>query len=351
MPIYFLLSLKLPPGLNTQLERIIRECLWRDKDGPKQSLSSWEIVCKLRDKGGLGIVNFSKKNDSLLLKHLDKFYNKAEVPWVQLIWFSYYTSSVPHAERLCGSFWWRDIVKLVEGFRDVTQIKPGSGDTFLFWSDNWHILDSYEPLSSRFPRLFSYLPLSAQAYSEYCMLDTALRDSPLSDDKDVWFYQWGQKYQSRQFYKHLHSNLNAPPVYSWIWKSACIMRTKTFAWLLLSDRLNTCDLLVRRHWKVIEDKHCVLCVTRDYEDRTHLFFDCLFSRRVWAYLQINWSMGDNVQSILAAAKRDFAQPFFMEILIMACWNIWKIRNGKIFENQRPTFTKWKNAFIHDMTIL
>jgi hypothetical protein len=62
-------------------------------------------------------------------------------------------------------------------------------------------------------------------------------------------------------------------------------------------------------------------------------------------------MGDDVQSILAAAKKDFAQPFFMEILIMACWNIWKIRNGKIFENQRPTFTKWKNAFIHDMTIL
>jgi hypothetical protein len=104
MPIYFLLSLKLPPGLNIQLEKIIRQCLWRDNDGPKQSLSSWEMVCKPRDKGGLGIVSFNKKNDSLLLKHLDKFYNKPEVPWVQLIWFSCYTSSVPHAERLCGSF-------------------------------------------------------------------------------------------------------------------------------------------------------------------------------------------------------------------------------------------------------
>jgi hypothetical protein len=54
--------------------------LWRDKDGPKQSLAAWEMVCKPGDKGGLGIVNFSKKNDSLLLKHLDKFYNKAKVP-------------------------------------------------------------------------------------------------------------------------------------------------------------------------------------------------------------------------------------------------------------------------------
>jgi hypothetical protein len=151
IPIYFLLSLKLPPGMNIQLEIIIRPCLWRDKYGPKQSRASWEMVCKPRDKGGLGIVNFSKKNDSLLLKHLDKFYKKTEVPWVQIIWFSYYTSNVPHAERLCGSFWWRDIFKLVEGFREVTQITPGSGETFLFWCDNWQILDSYEPLSSRFP--------------------------------------------------------------------------------------------------------------------------------------------------------------------------------------------------------
>jgi hypothetical protein len=62
-------------------------------------------------------------------------------------------------------------------------------------------------------------------------------------------------------------------------------------------------------------------------------------------------MGDNVQSIVAEAKRDFAKPFFMEVLIMACWNIWKVRNGKIFENQRPSFSKWKAGFMHDMTLL
>jgi hypothetical protein len=89
--------------------------------------------------------------------------------------------------------------------------------------------------------------MSAQSYNEFYVLDTALRDCPLSGDKDVWFYQWGEKYQSRQFYKHLHAHLTAPPFYSWIWKSACIMRTKTFAWLLLSDRLNTRDILIRRH--------------------------------------------------------------------------------------------------------
>jgi hypothetical protein len=34
-----------------------------------------------------------------------------------------------------------------------------------------------------------YLPMSVQAYSELCVLDTDLKDGPLSGDKDVWFYR------------------------------------------------------------------------------------------------------------------------------------------------------------------
>ncbi|XP_071681718.1 uncharacterized protein [Lolium perenne] len=35
---------QLPIGLTNQLDRILRQCLWRDKDGmPKQSLAAWEL--------------------------------------------------------------------------------------------------------------------------------------------------------------------------------------------------------------------------------------------------------------------------------------------------------------------
>jgi hypothetical protein len=36
---------------------------------------------------------------------------------------------------------------------------------------------------------------------------------------------------------------------------------------------------------------------------------------------------------------------------MACWNIWNQRDGKIFHNERPTFSGWKKAFVHDMLLL
>jgi hypothetical protein len=29
------------------------------------------------------------------------------MPWVKLVWLSDYPNKVPHAENLCGSFWWR----------------------------------------------------------------------------------------------------------------------------------------------------------------------------------------------------------------------------------------------------
>jgi hypothetical protein len=267
------------------------------------------MVCKPKLKGGLGIINFQKQNAALLLKFLDKFYNKRELPWVSLVWSAYYEGKIPHEEKLCGSFWWRDVMKHVDNYRGVAVITHGAGDTMLFWSDNWKVNGSSVPLCHRYPRLFSYalfpnhsvlkvyqeeditslfyLPLSPQAYQELEQLKLLMQNNPLTQEKDLWAYCWGDSYSSANFYSHIHKHIQVPSVYKWLWKSSCVMKHKVFAWLLLSDRLNTRDLLKRRHWKVTEDEHCVLCPGRIFEDRIHLFFECTFSSRIWNYLQID----------------------------------------------------------------
>jgi len=68
-------------------------------------------------------------------------------------------------------------------------------------------------------------------------------------------------------------------------------------------------------------------------------------------LQIDWSLGDDIQSAASATKRDFGKPFFMEVVILASWHIWKLRNGKFFQQERPSFGKWKCNFIHDISLL
>ena len=105
LPIFFLCSLSLPQGILKQLERIQRQCLWRKYGQEKgHSLAAWPLVCMPKMKDGLGILNLGLQNDAPLLKSLNKFYNKAYVPWVRLVWDSYYFQRIPHDTTLCGSF-------------------------------------------------------------------------------------------------------------------------------------------------------------------------------------------------------------------------------------------------------
>ena len=48
-------------------------------------------------------------------------------------------------------------MKLVEKFWLIANIQPGKGNSFLFWEDSWVFAGSTEPLSLRYPRLYSYV--------------------------------------------------------------------------------------------------------------------------------------------------------------------------------------------------
>jgi hypothetical protein len=185
MPIFFLCSLDIPEGILKQIYRIIRQFLWRgnNPESKKQSLASLDMICKPKSSGGLGIIDFRKQNEGLLMKHLHKFFNKEDIPWVHLVW-RYYTQGVPQTAKLCGSFWWRDVMKLVPKYMEFCSVSVKAGDTALFWSDRWH----GQVFSLAFPRLFSFvletnlsvqevvtrsdlstlfaLPLSVEAFSE-----------------------------------------------------------------------------------------------------------------------------------------------------------------------------------------
>jgi len=49
------------------------------KKPPKEA---WPLVCLPKPKGGLGALNLYVQNDSLLLKHMHKFFNRVPIPWI-----------------------------------------------------------------------------------------------------------------------------------------------------------------------------------------------------------------------------------------------------------------------------
>ena len=98
------------------------------------------------------MLNLKVQNDAMLLKMLHKFYNQIDTPWVKLIWDTYYSDAIPHAMAPCGSFWWRELVKLMPTYRGVTKVLINDGRSTLFWKDDWN----QRVLEETFPRAFSY---------------------------------------------------------------------------------------------------------------------------------------------------------------------------------------------------
>ena len=167
------------------------------------------MVCKPKSKGGLGIIDLKTQNQGMLLKQLHKFYNKYDVPWVSLVWDTYYVGKIPHASDPCGSFWWKDPMQLSDVYRGVTKWEVVVGDTILFWKDKWNT----EIFQDKYPRAFSFakepdisvrhllsferlgdvfhLPLSLEARNEVAGLQSETLNISLADGKDVWSCTWG----------------------------------------------------------------------------------------------------------------------------------------------------------------
>jgi hypothetical protein len=253
---------------------------------------------------------------------------------------------------------------------EFCSVSVKAGDTAIFWSDRWH----GQVFSMAFPRLFSFaleanmsvrevvqmsdlstlfaLPLSVEAFAELQSLEIVLSQVLIHpNEKDEWRTIWKDgSYSSKKYYLHCFKDIRASRVHDCIWKCKVLHRIKVFAWLLLSDRLNTRDMIRRRHWNVTNVFHCVLCPSHITEDWTHLFFKCPFSIRIWNYLQIQWEDGNSFQEVFSKAMRSFNQPFFTEVVILACWHIWKQRNEAIFQQILPSFRAWRSRFIHEATL-
>lgn len=308
------------------------------------------------------MINLSLQNEALLLKQLDKFYRKEELQWVNLNWQRYYSNEVPHLAREKGSFWWKDILRLHYKYRGVAVCIPNKGDTVGFWDDLINNSIHSQDLPSLFlfakdPKISFWklrtsdsllscfrIPMTRQAFDEMQALQEELALLPLGplDSKDSWTFIWGpQKFSYNQYYQHHFSMLATPRLLTWLWKSRCTPKIKLFAWLLVNDRLNTRNILRQRNKFLEEGYNCVLCQEGIEETSEHLFFGCSSSIARWYSLGIIWNDEGNLAERIHQARLDFAQPFFMEIVMIGAWCIWNERNAQIFNGKVPSLAAWK----------
>ncbi|KAG8052070.1 hypothetical protein GUJ93_ZPchr0001g31242 [Zizania palustris] len=247
---------------------------------------------------GLGVINLQCQNNALLIKHLHKFATKQSSPWIDLVWSLYNNSTnTPLLSALRGSRWWKDIVQLSMLFRAVASPVVGDGSSTSFWSDNWggsplkfpcHDFSFSKNKSISVKHFFNsdgladlfFLPLSHEAFWELEQLDHLLASLNLfPDSANAWTFIWGSSaYSSSLFYNHHFKHLPTHPIFGHLWKAKCTNKIKVFFWLLLMDRLNTRNILHRKHILPPNiDRNCALHSDDQEETSLHLFF-CSFSQ-------------------------------------------------------------------------
>jgi hypothetical protein len=133
-------AIKVPIDILNQVDKYRIHCLWRGGDviAKKPPLAVRRLVTKLKSRGGLGVIRLRLQNESLLMKNLHKFFNRVDLPWVKMLWTKYYLNGKVPYDKMKGSFWWKNILKLLPIYKGIVQTKFGIGDTILFWTDMWN---------------------------------------------------------------------------------------------------------------------------------------------------------------------------------------------------------------------
>ncbi|KAG2641278.1 hypothetical protein PVAP13_2KG168258, partial [Panicum virgatum] len=91
--------------------------------------------------------------------------------------------------------------------------------------------------------------------------------------------------------------------------------------------------ILRRRKFLEQGYNCAPCHEGVEETFEQLFFNCPTAACRWFSLGIVWRCDKYIRSYTLLIKKDFMQPFFMEIFLIGAWCLWNERNDYIFNNK------------------
>jgi hypothetical protein len=144
-------------------------------------------------------------------------------------------------------------------------------------------------------------------------------------------------------------SIPTPKIFTSIWESSCQAKHKFFFWLLLHDRLNTINLLRRKNF-LLQSYQCVVRNCNEEETLVHLFWACPFAEQCWNFVCPQRNKRLSVLEAFENMRTRMKLPFAMEIIILAAWGIWIVRNNKIFKDQNAVFNR-KALYSQELRLL
>lgn len=352
------------------------------EDNRKIAWVKWEVVCREKNEGGLGVKDLRVFNASLLGKWAWKLLSsEGKSLWEKVLSSKYGNFSRCVEDWINGklrdkmwSSWWRDLVSLVgrsRWFRDGLVRKIGDGMGTRFWEDEW--VGCGVKLKVAFPRLYT-LEVNKSCWVgerlssvnesvvfkgvwrrnlfvwEEALLDELhllmLKVEPLSQVPDSWLWKLSKdlQYSVKSGYaqwrqSNLNLQLDFPGWSTAVWNNLVPLKINVFLWRVLLDRAPTLGNLRRRNvlWND-DDARCRICKEEVVESAEHLFCKCIVIVEVWRLLgkwletdvSLTGSVEENMDCFLSSVPvkwRKIWQIFWTGTV----WFIWIARNNLYFQ--------------------
>ncbi|XP_019183032.1 PREDICTED: uncharacterized protein LOC109177999 [Ipomoea nil] len=274
---YWMQEFSLPPTVIESIISICRKFLW----GGKRALVSWDVICRPKDEGGLGLRNLKHWNNAFMTKTLWNIHTRKETLWI----------------RWVHDFYLRNV--------DFWTWNPGRNESALMRS----LAKVRDLLVSRF------------GTTSDCINKLASWNGPNGINTSA-VYEAIRPQSPKKF------------AMRFIWKSFVPPKFAFCTWLCLHGRLLTKSNVIFMEI----DKHCSFCGAT-LEDINHLFFMCPFSKQVWDRVRDGVGIARNTASIKGAIKwhhRDSRgtrpRSKIGALAIMASvFHLWKTRNALYFD--------------------
>ena len=119
MPMFLLCFFLVPVGVRKRLDFYRSRFFWQiDELKRKYRLAKWDIICRPKDQGGLGIENLEAKNICLLSKWLFKLSSETEATWAHILRNKYlYAKTLAQVKvRPSDSPFWKGLMRVKQLF-------------------------------------------------------------------------------------------------------------------------------------------------------------------------------------------------------------------------------------------
>ncbi|KAL0295376.1 UNVERIFIED_CONTAM: hypothetical protein Sradi_6838100 [Sesamum radiatum] len=139
LQVYWAMAFILPKHIIKEIEKRLRNFLWKGNLDMGYAKVSWQQVCRPVSEGGLGIRDIHSLNKGLMSRHLWRIMHDSTSIWVHwILQYRLRDSSVWTIRTQTGTWGWRKLIRLRDSLRPHVLYQIGDGTSFSLWHDPWH---------------------------------------------------------------------------------------------------------------------------------------------------------------------------------------------------------------------